>query len=131
MCAFIYWRVRSEAGNGPSPRSNMSSGWILRASSLVEGRGAYLHGLSSGMILSSREYLGGFFPLLEKTGSDKLTGPFQIHHNPKSSLSSGYLLRSLMRTVAMRRMLKEYLSSNCPIHPMDPPLFSIHIPPGH
>jgi len=27
----------------------MSSGWILRASSVVEGRGAYLHGLSSGM----------------------------------------------------------------------------------
>jgi hypothetical protein len=27
----------------------MSSGLILRASSLVEGRGAYFHGLSSGM----------------------------------------------------------------------------------
>ena len=25
------------------------------------------------------------------TGSDKLTGPFQIYHNPKASLSSGYL----------------------------------------
>ena len=49
VCAFIYRRVRSEAGNGPSPRSNMSSGLILRASSLVEGRGAYCHGLSSGM----------------------------------------------------------------------------------
>ena len=43
---------------------------------------------------------------MEKTGSNKLTGPFQIYHNPKSSLSSGYLLRSLMRMVAMRRMLE-------------------------
>ena len=49
VCAFIYRRVRSEAGNGPSPLSNMSSGLILRASSLVEGRGAYCHGLNSGM----------------------------------------------------------------------------------
>ena len=28
---------------------------------------------------------------MEKTGSDKLTGPFQIYPNPKASLSSGYL----------------------------------------
>ena len=28
---------------------------------------------------------------MEKTGSGKLTGPFQIYHNPKASLSSGYL----------------------------------------
>ena len=40
---------------------------------------------------SSRSYLGGFFPLWEKTGSDKLTGPFQRYHNPKASLSPGYL----------------------------------------
>ena len=31
------------------PHSNISSGLILRATSLVEGRGAYFHGLSSGM----------------------------------------------------------------------------------
>ena len=29
--------------------SNISSGLILRGTSLVEGRGAYFHGLSSGM----------------------------------------------------------------------------------
>ena len=28
---------------------------------------------------------------MEKTGSDKLTGPFQMDHNPKASLSRGYL----------------------------------------
>ena len=31
------------------------------------------------------------FSLWEKTGSDKLTGPFQIYHNPKASLSRAYL----------------------------------------
>ena len=41
--------------------------------------------------LSSRSYLGVFFPLLENTGSDKLPGPFQIYPNSKASLSSGYL----------------------------------------
>ena len=45
-------------------------------------------------------------PLLEKAGGDKLPGPCQIYRNPKASLSSGYLLRSLMRMVAMRRMLE-------------------------
>ena len=45
--------------------------------------------------LLSRSNLRGFLLLLEKTGRDKLTGPFQIYHNPKSSLSSGYSLRSL------------------------------------
>ena len=40
------------------------------------------------------------------TGSDELTGPFQIYHNPKASLSRGYFLSSLMRMVAMRRMLE-------------------------
>ena len=28
---------------------------------------------------------------MAKTGSDKLPGPFQIYHNPKASLSRGYL----------------------------------------
>ena len=28
---------------------------------------------------------------MEKTGRDKLTGPFQIYPNAKASLSSGYL----------------------------------------
>ena len=28
---------------------------------------------------------------MQKTGSDKLTGPFQRYHNPKASLSPGYL----------------------------------------
>ena len=28
---------------------------------------------------------------MEKSGSDKLTGPIQIYHNPKSVLSRGYL----------------------------------------
>ena len=46
---------------------------------------------------------------MAKTGSDKLTGPYQIYHNPKASLSSGSLLRSLMRMVAMRRMLERIL----------------------
>ena len=46
---------------------------------------------------------------MEKTGSDKLPRPFQIYHNPKSSLSSGYLLRNLMRMVAMRRLLERIL----------------------
>ena len=109
MCAFIYGRVRSEAGNGPSPRSNMSSGLILRASSLVEGRGAYCHGLSSGMTFIIPVILRCLFPLVEKTGSDEFPGPFQIYHNPNSSLSREYLLRSLMRMVAMRRMLERIL----------------------
>ena len=52
---------------------------------------------------------GGFSPLVEKTGSDEFPGPFQIYHNPNSSLSRGYLLRSLMRMVAMRRMLERIL----------------------
>jgi hypothetical protein len=52
------------------------------------------------------------FSLLEKTGSDKLTGPCQIYPNPKASLSSGYLLRSLMRMVAMRRILEILLIIN-------------------
>ena len=28
---------------------------------------------------------------MAKTGSDKLSGPFQMDHNPKASLSRGYL----------------------------------------
>lgn len=43
---------------------------------------------------------------MEKTGRDRLTGPFQMDHHPKASLSSAYLLSSLMRMVAMRRMLE-------------------------
>ena len=43
------------------------------------------------------------------TGSDKLPGPFQIYHNPKASLSSGYFRRNLMRMVVMRRMLERIL----------------------
>ena len=69
----------------------MSSGLILRASSLVEGRGAYFHGLSSGMRFLSQSYLGGIIPLLEKTGIDKFTGPFQVYPNPNATLSRGYL----------------------------------------
>jgi len=42
--------------------------------------------------LSSREYLVVLFPLMAKTGSDKLTDPFQMYRNPKASLSRGYLL---------------------------------------
>ena len=49
------------------------------------------------------------FPLMEETGSDNLTGPFQMYHNPKASLNRGYLLRSLMRMVAMRRILERIL----------------------
>ena len=82
----------------------MSSGLILRASYLAEGRGAYFHGLSSGTTFIIPFILRRLFPLLEKTGSDKLTGPCQIYHNPNTSLSRGYLLSSLMRMVAMRRM---------------------------
>ena len=43
---------------------------------------------------------------MEKTGRDRLTGPFQMDHHPKASLSSAYFLSSLMRMVAMRRMLE-------------------------
>ena len=46
---------------------------------------------------------------MEKTGRDRLTGPFQMDHTPKASLSSAYLLSSLMRMVAMRRMLERIL----------------------
>ena len=60
--------------------------------------------------LSSRSYLGVFFSLLEKTGRDRLTGPFQMDHHPKASLSSAYFLSSLMRMVAMRRMLERILN---------------------
>ena len=91
MCAFIYRRVRSEAGNGPSPLSNMSSGLILRASSLVEGRGAYCHGLSSGMTFIIPVILRRLFSPGGKDWKDKLTGPSQMYHNPKTSLKSGYV----------------------------------------
>ena len=43
---------------------------------------------------------------MEKTGSGKLAGPFQIYHTTKGRLSSGYLLRCLMGMVATRRMLE-------------------------
>ena len=79
------------AANGPSAHSNISSGLILRASSLVEGRVASFHALSSGMRFLIPVILRRLFPLWEKTGSDKLTGPFQRYHNPKASLSPGYL----------------------------------------
>ena len=62
------------------------------------------------------------FPLVEKTGSDEFAGPFQIYHNPNSSLSRGYLLRSLMRMVAMRGMLERILIIKVSNTSMDPPL---------
>ena len=73
------------------PHSNISSGLILRASSLVEGRGAYFHGLNFEMRFIIPVIIRSPFPLLAKTGSDNITGPSQMYHNPKASLSRGYL----------------------------------------
>ena len=53
--------------------------------------------------------MGDVIPLLQKTGRDKLTGPSQMYHNPKASLSRGYFLSSLMRMVGIRRMLERIL----------------------
>ena len=91
------------------PHANISSGLILWASSLVERGGAYFHALTSGMRFIIPVILRSLFSPVGKTENIKLTGPFQIYPNPKASLSSGYLLRSLMRTVAMRRMLERIL----------------------
>jgi len=111
----------------------MSSGWILRASSLVEGRGAYLHVLSSGMRFIIRSYLGVFFPLLEKTGCDKLTGSFQIYHNTKASLSPGYLFsQEPDENGGHRKNAGKYIYHQmCPIHRRIIHLFSINIRPDH
>ena len=58
---------------------------------MVESGGASFHGFSSGMRFIIPVILRRLSSPMSKTGSDKLTGPIQIYHNPKSVLSRGYL----------------------------------------